>query len=124
LPSYSVGDISLENSPTQNTATVSFDVHYSVQNPSRGKVKTGRAHQQWVLAKPGGSLKIISIAETVYPDSSPTVASSTGDEEGVRDFIRSYYAALSRHSLESVVSMFAESAYYDGKQRDKHYIAG
>src|SRR5207253_430953 len=66
--SYSVGDIRLENSPTQNTATVSFDVRYSVENEARNKRKTGRAQEHLILAKSDGSLKILDIKETVYKD--------------------------------------------------------
>jgi hypothetical protein len=127
--SYSVGAIRLDNSPTQNTATASFEVRYTVENPARHKLKTGRAQQRWVLAKSDGVLKIIDIKETVYPDSSVPITasaetshSSTDDSDVIRDFINGYYTALSRHDLDSIMSKFAETVYYDGKQRDKRYI--
>jgi ketosteroid isomerase-like protein len=49
---------------------------------------------------------------------------STVDEtEAVRQFVRDFYAALSRHDLDSVVSMFADNVDYQGQGRhDRQYI--
>jgi hypothetical protein len=127
--SYSIGDIQLYNSATQNTATASFDIHYRVENPAAYKHKTGRAHEQWVLVKSNGFLKIIDIKETIYPDSSVAIPQSTvtmvpglSQDQAVRDFILRYYAALSQHNLEMIMSGFAEGVYYDGRVRSKQYV--
>jgi hypothetical protein len=127
--SYSVGDIQLYNSATQNTVTASFDIRYTVENPATYKRKTGRAHEQWVLVKSNGILKIIDAKETIYPDSSVAMSRSTvtaapwaNQDQAVRDFILHYYAALSEHNLTTIMSGFAEGVYYDGKVRRKQYV--
>jgi ketosteroid isomerase-like protein len=41
----------------------------------------------------------------------------------VRQFVRDYYAVLSRHDLDSVVSMYADNVDYQGQGRhDRRYI--
>lgn len=46
------------------------------------------------------------------------------DDETVRQFVRDYYAALSRHDLDTVVSKFSDAVDYQGQGRhhDRRYI--
>jgi len=49
--------------------------------------------------------------------------SSVDETEAVRQFVRDYYAVLSRHDLDSVVSMYADNVDYQGQGRhDRRYI--
>jgi WD40 repeat protein/ketosteroid isomerase-like protein len=45
------------------------------------------------------------------------------DDETVRQFVRDYYAALSRHDLNTVVSKFSDAVDYEGQgHHDRKYI--
>jgi TIR domain len=45
------------------------------------------------------------------------------DDETVRQFVRDYYAALSRHDLDTVVSKFSDAVDYEGQgHHDRKYI--
>jgi len=49
--------------------------------------------------------------------------SSVYETEAVRQFVRDYFAVLSRHDLDSVVSMYADNVDYQGQGRhDRRYI--
>ena len=49
--------------------------------------------------------------------------SSVDETEAVRQFVRDYYAVLSRHDLDSVVSMYADNVDYQGQgHHDRRYI--
>jgi ketosteroid isomerase-like protein len=62
-----------------------------------------------------------SVPEPVYA-TTPFV-SSVDDTEAVRQFVRDYYAALSRHDLDSVVSTYADNVDYQGQgHHDRRYI--
>jgi ketosteroid isomerase-like protein len=68
-----------------------------------------------------------STAVSAAPASSPvlraTGSSSHSDEEQVRQLVRDYFAALSRHDLEGVISKFADTVNYQGEGlRAKSYI--
>jgi ketosteroid isomerase-like protein len=60
-------------------------------------------------------------SEPVYA-TTPFV-SSVDETEAVRQFVRDYHAALSRHDLDSVLSMFADDVDYQGQgHHDRRYI--
>jgi ketosteroid isomerase-like protein len=49
--------------------------------------------------------------------------SSVDETEAVRQFVRDYYDVLSRHDLDSVVSMYADNVDYQGQgHHDRRYI--
>ena len=49
--------------------------------------------------------------------------SSVDETEAVRQFVRDYYAVLSRHDLDGVVSMYADNVDYQGQgHHDRRYI--
>ena len=49
--------------------------------------------------------------------------SSVDESEAVRQFVRDYYAALSRRDLDTVVSMYADNVDYQGQgHHDRNYI--
>jgi len=49
--------------------------------------------------------------------------SSVDETEAVRQFVRDYYAVLSRRDLDSVVSMYADNVDYQGQgHHDRRYI--
>jgi ketosteroid isomerase-like protein len=49
--------------------------------------------------------------------------SSVDETEAVRQFVRDFYAAMSRHDLDTVVNMFADDVDYQGQGRhDRRYI--
>jgi ketosteroid isomerase-like protein len=61
-------------------------------------------------------------SEPVYQAATPS-ASQIQDEENVRQLIRDYYAALSRHDLDTVVSKFGDNVDYQGQgHHDRRYI--
>ena len=76
----------------------------------------------------------VAISPPSMPTSSPRAVPGTADAmtpvgsdvdetEAVRRFVRDYCAALSRHDLDSVVSMFADNVDYQGQGRhDRRYI--
>lgn len=56
-------------------------------------------------------------------DAMTPAVSDVDEREAVRQFVRDYYAALSRHDLDSVVRMFADNVDYQGQGRhDRRYI--
>jgi hypothetical protein len=73
---------------------------------------------------PAPALSPIASAATepIYQGATP-FASQVQDEENVRQLIREYYAALSRHDLDAVVSKFGDNVDYQGQgHHDKRYI--
>ena len=62
----------------------------------------------------------IQPSESVNQPSEPI---TSVDEESVRRFVRDYYAALSRHDLDTVVSKFSDAVDYQGQgHHDRKYI--
>ena len=62
-----------------------------------------------------------SVREPAYAMTPPV--SSVDETEALRQFVRDYYAALSRHDLDSVVSMYADNVDYQGQgYHDRRYI--
>jgi len=60
-------------------------------------------------------------SEPVYA-TTPSV-SPVDETEAVRQFVRDYFAVLSRHDLDSVVSMYADNVDYQGQGRhDRRHI--
>jgi ketosteroid isomerase-like protein len=64
-----------------------------------------------------------SVSEPVYA-MTPSV-SSVDETEAVRQFVRDYFAAVSRQDLDSVVRMYADNVDYQGQgHHDRRYIRG
>jgi ketosteroid isomerase-like protein len=70
------------------------------------------------------SMPTPSLSVVPQPGYAMTPSVSSVDEtEAVRQFVRDYYAVLSRHDLDSVVSMYADNVDYQGQgHHDRRYI--
>jgi hypothetical protein len=73
--SFSVGEVKLQAPPSiSRKISVTFDVHYSLKDASKGTTSTGRSHVEWDLVKPDKVIKIVRFTGTSYPD--PTTTAS------------------------------------------------
>lgn len=122
--SFAVGSVRVSNSASDNTAAVSFEIQFSVRDPSSNRSRNGRASEEWTIAKSYGALKITSHQETVYPDASAVPsAPSSGDTEIVRQFVRDYYSALARRDINGVLANFDNVVNYQGNgKRGQSFI--
>jgi hypothetical protein len=66
---FSVGEVKLQAPPSHSRkVSVTFDVHYSLKDASKGTTSTGRSHAEWDLVKPDKVIKIVRFTGTSYPD--------------------------------------------------------
>ena len=71
IRSFSVGEVRLQASSDAGSASVTFEVRYSLGTPGQSGASTGRSHVEWVLVKRDAALKITRFTGTSYPDASP-----------------------------------------------------
>jgi hypothetical protein len=68
VASFTLGDVRVVHSAVENTVTAYFEIRYLVRDIHSNRSKSGRASEEWIIAKPSGTLKIISEREKVHGD--------------------------------------------------------